>query len=76
MCYILSSKIPVPCEDLLTWAQWIEAHDRERIVRQDIVGSYFVSTVFLGLDHCWRLPGVPRLSETMIFQDGAAPRWS
>lgn len=66
--YILDGKIPVPCDDLLEWARWIE-EDGNRIVRQEDVGPYWVSTVFLGLDHSWNDNEPPRLFETMIFRD-------
>ena len=65
--YILDGKIPVPCEDLLTWAQWMEANDDKRIVKQQDIGPYWVSTVFLGLDHSWTDPELPHLFETMVF---------
>jgi len=65
--YILAGKVPVPCEDLLTWARWIEDHNRDRIVRQEEVGKFFVSTVFLGLDHDFSFEGPPLLFETMVF---------
>ena len=47
--YILSGQTAVPCEDLATWAPWLESHDlRVRLTR---VGPHFVSTIFLGLDY-------------------------
>ena len=67
--YILDGKVPVPCEDLLTWAHWIET-DANRIVKQEYVGPVWVSTVFLGLDHNFLRPnGPPMLFETMLFRD-------
>jgi len=65
--YILHGKIPVPCEDLLTWAHWIEENWRDRVVRQEDMGPYWISTVFLGLDHNWG-DGPPLLFETMVFR--------
>jgi hypothetical protein len=66
--YILEGKVPVPCEDLLTWGRWIEDHNQDRIVRQETIGNkYFVSTVFLGLDHDFSQQGPPVLFETMVF---------
>jgi len=65
--YILDGKIPVPCEDLLTWARWIEDHWQDRVVGRDQVGPREVSTVFLGLDHTWHDDIPPRLFETMVF---------
>jgi hypothetical protein len=56
----------VPCEDLLQWARWFETADR--VVAQTKIGSYMVSTVFLGLDHSFGR-GLPLLYETMVFAD-------
>jgi hypothetical protein len=67
--YILDGKIPVPCEDLLEWAQWIEKHQQDRVVKQEYIGTMWVSTVFLGLDHDHFRKGPPLLFETMIFRD-------
>lgn len=62
----MEGQIPVPCEDLLTWARWIE--DNPRVVRQEVIGRFFVSTVFLGLDHDWTFKGPPLVFETMVMQ--------
>lgn len=56
--------------------QWSDAMEKLRrtkrnIVKQENVGQYWVSTVFLGLDHNffrWREGGVPLLFETMVFE--------
>jgi len=71
--YILHGKIPVPCEDLLTWARWIEENWRERVVRQEDMGPYWISTVFIGLDHNWG-DGPPHLFETMVFRGDKGDR--
>lgn len=63
--YILQAKIPVPC-DLMTWACWLKEHLAERIVKQESVGQFWVSSVFIGLDHSLRA-GPPLLFETMVF---------
>lgn len=71
--YILEGKTPVPCDDLMTWARWMEKANRT--VRKDTatvrvagepVGEVRVSTVFLGLDHSFG-EGPPLLFESMIF---------
>jgi hypothetical protein len=54
--------------------EWMELfRDTEkRIVAQDHVGNYFISTVWLGLDHGWG--GPPLFFETMVFdQSGERP---
>jgi len=64
--YILDGKTPVPCEDLIKWALWLE--NSKRHVGSEIRGNVRVSTVFLGIDH--RYPpakGPPLLFETMVF---------
>ena len=62
--YILDGHTPVPCEDLLTWARWLETATRR--VAETQIGTYRVSTVFLGLNHSFGA-GPPLLFETMIF---------
>lgn len=73
--YTLNGHEPVPCPDVLTWARWFEHAIEERIVRQDgDEGSgWWISTVFLGLDHNWRDSGPPLLFETCIFAPPGAP---
>ena len=64
--YILNeSGDPVPCADLMEWARWFERRPN-RVVKQEYVGTQFVSTVFLGLDHSFGDDGPPILYETMI----------
>jgi len=43
-----------------------------KVVKQEHVGKYWVSTVFLGLDHRDGGDGPPILFETMVFTDGDA----
>jgi hypothetical protein len=66
--FILEDRKPVPCDDLLTWAAWIEASNRSvgNDVIHTLLGRVRVSTVFLGLDHSFGGP-IPLLFETMIF---------
>lgn len=68
--YILNDKHEAIPADLETWSIWFETSDR--IVKQEAAGPnlvYFVSTVFLGLDHNFRgmLADEPLLFETMVF---------
>jgi hypothetical protein len=60
----LDGHTPVPC-DLFEWSDMFQSP--ERIVQRDQIGEYWVSTVFLGLDHNWG-SGPPLLFETMVFE--------
>jgi len=62
--YILDGHEPVPCEDLLEWARWLETADRH--VAETHIGTTRISTVFLGLNH-QRGSGPPLIFETVIF---------
>jgi hypothetical protein len=65
--YTLIGQTPVPEPDFLRWAEAFENSDRR--VAQAQVGNFFVSTVFLGIDHQFG-NGPPLLFETMAFRDG------
>ena len=62
--YILDGHTPVAA-DVLTWARWFE--QTERHVADEMIAGVRVSTVFLGLDHCFFDDGPPLLFETMVF---------
>lgn len=67
---------PKPC-DAIEWGIMFE-NRLLRIVKQESVGKYFISTVFLGLDHNWSGKGGPVLWETMVFHPNPNPqdkRW-
>jgi hypothetical protein len=67
MHFILRDGRPVDEPDVIKWAQWMEANDRERIVEQTTFSDgCMVSTVFLGLDHDFMGTGAI-LYETMTF---------
>lgn len=59
---------PVPEPNLLVWGRWFES--KARIVKQENVEPYRVSTVFLGLNHNFDPGGPPILWETMVFGRG------
>jgi hypothetical protein len=64
--YILnSSGEPVAEPDLVTWATAFGSC--ECTVKQENVGKFWISTVFLGLDHNFFDDGPPVLWETMVF---------
>ena len=59
--------------------EWARRWKFEREVAKDEVGCYFVSTVWLGLDHSWGVAAPPLIFETMIFGDvldQRCERWS
>lgn len=57
-------------DDLIAWATWYGKAEN-RVVRQEDVEGYMVSTIFLALDHNFAMSGPPILFETMVFHDGA-----
>jgi hypothetical protein len=70
--YILDKTEPVPCENLMDWAKWMETADRivdESFMEHPATGVVIrVSTVFLGLDYRFGPGGGPPvLFETMAF---------
>lgn len=73
--YILAEdgRTPLVCEDTLEWGRWMEDH-RKRVVSQDHVGQFWISTVFLGLNHNYGR-GLPVLWETMVFDKTSERPW-
>lgn len=76
--YVLDGKVAVPVEDVKVWAQFFERDNRT--VATDTIRTpnrllwalglrpdYWVSTVFLGLDHRHG-DGPPLIFETMVFR--------
>ena len=58
---------PVPCKDILEWAEWFaQSHDACVVVKTELPSGTTVSTVFIGIDHGFR-GGDPVLWETMLF---------
>jgi hypothetical protein len=51
--------------DLIEWAIKL-ANPKYKIIKQELVGEYQVSTVWLGLDHSYGI-GPPLIFETMVF---------
>ena len=64
MFYILQGKIPIPCDDIEEWTKWLigSLADASRVVAQEEVGDYWVSTVFVGTSI-----GPLPMFETMVF---------
>lgn len=64
--YLLVGGEVIPCS-MMEWAGRFERH-QDRVIAQDTVGGFFVSTVFLGLDHGFPPnPEAPLVFETMVF---------
>ncbi len=70
--YVLDGHEVKEAADVMEWGRFFEKDDR--IVAQEDVGPYWVSTVFLGIDHQWG-DGPPLLFETMVFKDGKGDQW-
>lgn len=53
----------------ITLEQWgkLMATEDYRVVARDHVGAFFVSTVWLGIDHSFSPDGPPVIFETMVF---------
>lgn len=70
--YVLDGKEVRTVKSPLEWGRWYAENDRH--VAQTHVDHFFVSTVFLGLDHGWRDEVL--LFETMVFDgDGETIDW-
>lgn len=65
--YILKYRKPVPCPSLNKLGQFMAKRPHKKRVRSTYIGKYWVSTVFLFIDHNWLHDGEPLLFETMIF---------
>jgi hypothetical protein len=63
--YILLPNHQIAEADLMTWAEWFETADRH--VSETFTQLYWISTVFLGINHRFG-SGPPVLFETMVFE--------
>lgn len=57
---------------MTTWASFFH-NPATKIVKQEIVDGYLVSTVYIGLDHRFSDDGPPLIYETMIFTPDGSP---
>jgi hypothetical protein len=77
MYYKLQGHKPIPCKDIIEWAEWYGT--ASRVVHKTQIGEVEVSTVFLGIDHAFVGEYPPVLFETMIFggeNDGYQERYT
>ena len=58
-----------PMDGVLRWAKLLEDPAYKRVA-ETTVGKYWVSTVWLGLDHNFGFGGPPLIFETMVFHSG------
>jgi len=73
MYYKLVGKKVVPVKDVLEWGRWFE-NRAQRIVKQELLpNGYYVSTVFLGIDHSFSMfrNTPPVVFETMVFDEAS-----
>lgn len=69
--YILKGKQTIPCDDLMLWAEMVTD---DTVVKQERIGKYFISTIFLGTDYSLLKSDTPILFETMVLlNDGVFP---
>jgi hypothetical protein len=64
--YIIENGKPVPCNDVVKWAEWFEK-ERFNYHHKCRLHGVRVSLVFLGLDHSFGVGGPPVLWEIMTF---------
>lgn len=67
--YVLIERRVVAIDDLIQWGKWMTLSrvDHSSRVAETTIGDYWVSTVFLGLDHRFSGDGPPIVFETMAF---------
>lgn len=61
-----NGQLPIPCDDFLVWAEWMATGGRR--VASDMVGTFWLSTIFTGLD-TRPCDGPPIVFETMAFDE-------
>jgi hypothetical protein len=66
--YILDADNRPRPASLTEWAEWFGGNFEKRRVAQTETRLFWVSTVFLGLDHRFSGDGPPILFETMVFE--------
>jgi hypothetical protein len=54
---------------LIEWGMWCWRKDRQRIIQQDEIAGYLVSTVFVGVNMAFSAEAPPLWFETMVFAD-------
>lgn len=70
--YVLIDRRVVATTDMMQWARWarwmeLSRRDNSSRVAETTIGDFWISTVFLGLDHRFSGNGPPIVFETMVF---------
>lgn len=64
---------PIPALNWQVWGEWFERNDADaRRVSETRTKFFWVSTVFLGLNHNWNPDGPPLIFESMAFRQPRA----
>lgn len=63
---------PRSTRDMMEWARWYENAEARRVA-ETTTTLFWISTVFLCIDHNWFGHGPPTLFETMVFD--REPEW-
>lgn len=69
--YTLDGKTPVPCNDYLQFGQLLADVDKRRVA-DSVVGTYRISTVFIGIDPHMRPGKQADLFETAVMDEQGA----
>jgi len=70
MWYTLDEKNdPVKANSIIEFVKWQEENPEKYALKQEEIGDYYISTVFLGLDRSRSEDKEPVLWETMIFHN-------
>jgi len=76
--YILEGK-EIKKVDFHTWSEWFENNENRRVKLTKHPSGWFVSTVFLGIDHSFGIGDKDLVFETMAFGTNSyseTRRWS
>jgi hypothetical protein len=74
--YILKNKRVYKCKDTKEWTKWFENIENRKIKQEITKNGYFISTVFLGINHDFQGKGKPIVFETMVFDLLSNSHWS
>lgn len=68
--YILNGEYIYHENEMLVAAAWMEIYRKKRILKRTYIGDYWISTIFLSLNHSYSENSYPILFETMSFKNG------